>query len=66
MTARAVSDSDDVWRGYYGRAEVPGMSVDDVQFVAPCGFVLFAKPRYRVAVELLHWLGQSELHLATW
>lgn len=48
---RALSDSDDIWRGYYGRDEVPGMSVDDVQFVVPCGFVWFARPRYRVAAR---------------
>lgn len=27
---------------------VPGMQVDDVRFVQPCGFVWFYKPRYRV------------------
>jgi hypothetical protein len=30
---------------------VPGMQVDDVRFVQPCGFVWFYKPRYRVKCE---------------
>ncbi len=43
MTARA-------WWQYLDHepVAVPGMSIDDVRFVQPCGFVWFYKPRYRV------------------
>lgn len=46
MTARA-------WWQYIDREQVsvPGMEVDDVRFVQPCGFVWFYKPRYRVKCE---------------
>ena len=56
-----------VGRGFWAFKDVQEKKWDSqqvhVQSLLKC---LLQKPRYRVAAELLHWLVQSELHLATW
>jgi hypothetical protein len=37
------------------RVTVPSMSVDDVHFVQPVGFVWFSKPRYRIKCGRRVW-----------
>lgn len=37
------------------RLTVPSMSVDDVHFVQPVGFIWFRKPRYRVKAGRRVW-----------